>query len=431
MGDRFPLVLVGGVLLLAVLGGFVMQGARRGSFADRLSTFRSEPDGARGLYLLLDEARLPVARHQTDLTVIDPGQNLVLLGVSFAGEHGDDKAAFDGSDAGVSADDADQDPDEDADEDQRARGHQAFRSPPVRKEETEKLLEHVRNGATVVYAPASFRDNALLEALDVYLVRVDATLGQRTLVPAQPSRYTRGVQKVEAKVKAWLDLPPGAVPLLVDEAWDEVVVGLLPWGQGRFVILGAPELAMNRTLGLADNAQLWRSLAQTVGETGPLAFDEYHHGFTGDRSMGEFAARYGLQYAFAQLMIGVAFWALALRRFGRPTAPKEELRLGSTDALFATSRLYREGRHHTHASASIARELAAEMATRAGVSGRSTPAEIGAALEVRGRRDLARALLDVARAAAQTSTEHDVRDVARLAALARQHLHRHPRGTPA
>lgn len=423
MRDRFPVLLVGGVLLLAVLGAFLLKGARRGAFADRLSTFRSEPDGARALFLLLQESGLAVERNQTDLSVIDSQRNLALLGVSFADEHGENKPAFDGSDAGVTGDE------QDADE--TARGYQAFRSPPVTHDETEKLLEHVRNGATVLYAPASFQDNPLLETLDVYLVRAEAGLDVRTLVPAQPSRYTRGVERVETKVKAFLDLPPGTVPLLLDEEFDEVVVALIPWGQGRFIVLGAPELATNKALGVADNAQFWLSLAHTATDGARLAFDEYHHGFTGDRSMGEFAARYGLHYAFAQLMVGVAFWALALRRFGRPRAPREELRMGSTDALFATSRLYREGRHHGHAAASIARELAAELASRAGVSGKSTPAEIGAALEVRGRKDLARALLDVARSASAADSEEDVREVAKLAALARRHLHQRRQGAPA
>jgi hypothetical protein len=422
--DRFPILMVGGVLLLAVLGAFILKGARRGAFADRLSTFRSEPDGARALYLLLQEAKLPVTRSQADLTVIEPNRNLVLLGVTFGNETGDDKLAFDGSDAGVAPDEK-----EEQDEDELARGHNAYRSPRVSHDEMEKLLEHVRNGATLVYAPSSFRDNPLLAAIDVLLVKADAKLDVRTLVPAQPSRYTRGVEHVEVKVKAFLDLPPGTVPLLVDEQLGEVVVALVPWGQGRILLLGAPELATNRALGVADNAQLWLSLAATAAEGSTLAFDEFHHGFTGERSMGEFAARYGLHYAFAQLMVGVAFWAMALRRFGRPRAPKEELRLGSTDALFATSRLYREGRHHAHAAASIARQLAAEMAVRAGLSGKSTPSEIGAALEVRGRKDLARALLDVARTAAGTSSENDVREVASKAALARKHLHQPHRGT--
>ena len=46
MRDRFPLLLISGLLLLGAFGSFVMQGAKRGAFADRLSTYRSEPSGA-------------------------------------------------------------------------------------------------------------------------------------------------------------------------------------------------------------------------------------------------------------------------------------------------------------------------------------------------------------------------------------------------
>ncbi len=422
MRDRFPLLVVGGLMLLGVLGWFLLQGARRGGFADQLSTFKSEPDGARGLYLLLEESGLPVSRSQQDLTVIPPTRNLVLLGTRFASERGFDKRAFDGSDAGVDGDDHEAD-----DAEFEARGVSALKSPPLSHDESEKLLEHIRNGATLVYVPSSYRDPQLLEDLGVTLERADTTLEVRTLVPAQPSRYVQGVQRVVTKVRAFLELPAGAVPLLVDDTFDKPVAALLPYGQGRVILISAPELAMNRALAVADNAQFWHSLIGAVAASGPVAFDEFHHGFTGERSMGEFAARYGLHYAVAQLLLGIALWALALRRFGSPRVPEDELRVGSTDALFATSRLYREGKHHAHASASILRQLAAEFASRAGVSGRLEPAEIGAALEVRGRKDLARALLDIAQAAGATTSEADVEKVASLAATARKTLNHHLR----
>lgn len=424
MRDRFPLLLVGGVMLVGVLGWFLLQGARRGGFADQLSTFKSEGDGSRGLFLLLSESGLPVSRHQQDLTIIPANRNLVLLGTRFAHEKGDAKTAFDGSDAGVDDDERDREADDD---EFNRRGLNAIKSPQVNKDESEKLLEHIRNGATLVYAPASYRDAKLLEDLDVRLERTDKSLDVRTLVPAQPSRYVAGVQRVVTRVRAFLELPPGAVPLLIDDTFEKPVAALLPYGQGRIIIIGAPELAMNKNLAIADNAQFWHSLIGAVSTSGPVAFDEYHHGFKGERSMGEFAARYGLHWAVAQLLLGVALWALALRRFGSPRVPEEQLRVGSTDALFATSRLYREGKHHAHAASSILRQLAAEFAARAGVNGRSEPAEIGAALEVRGRKDLARALLDLAQAANATTSEQDVERVASLAATARKTLNHHPR----
>lgn len=428
MRDRFPLVLVGGVMLLGALGWFLIQGARRGGFADQLSTFKSEPDGARALFLLLSESGLPVSRHQQDLTIIPSSKNLVLLGTRFAREKRLEKVAFDGSDGGVNPDEDEDDEANDAEFE--ARGVNALKSPPISTEESEKLLEHVRNGATLVYVPSSFRDPRLLEDLDVTLERTDASLSVRTLVPAQPSRYVQGVERVVTKVRAFLELPPGAVPLLIDEKFEKPVAALIPYGQGRVILIGAPELAMNRTLAVADNAQFWFSLISAVGSSGPVAFDEFHHGFTGQRSMGEFAARYGLHFAVGQVLLGLMLWALALKRFGSPRAPEEELRVGSTDALFATSRLYREGKHHQHAAGSILKHLAADFAARAGVSGRLGPAEIGAALELRGRKDLSNALLEIARSAAATSSEADVERIAALAALARKTLNHHLRKAP-
>ena len=232
---------------------------RRGGFADQLSTFQSEPDGARGLYLLLSESGLPVSRHQQDLTIIPPKRNLVLLGTRFAREKGFDKKAFDGSDARCRRD--------------RRRGRRrrvqvprvnALKSPPISNDESEKLLEHVRNGATLVYVPSSYRDPRLLEDLDVTLERTDKSLDVRTLVPAQPSRYVQGVERVVTKVRAFLELPPGAVPLLVDDTFDKPVAAMIPYGQGRVILIGAPELAMNRNLAVADNAQFWHSLIAAV-----------------------------------------------------------------------------------------------------------------------------------------------------------------------
>lgn len=420
MRDRFPLLMISGLLLLGAFGSFVMKGARRGAFANRLSTYRSEPSGARAVFLLLGEAGLPAERWQQNFEVIDRGTSLVLLGTAFR-DATDVKSRNPGAaDAGF-FDDADELTDEEREE-FKERGLNAYRSPPVTSDETKKLLEHIRNGGTVIYAPWDQDENDLLTAVDVYLERAEHRKELTTLVPAQPSRFTVGVERLEARVRVWLDLPPGAVALLVDEGAEKTVVGLVPYGQGRLIIIGAPELAMNAALTRADNALFWTAVGRALASTGPIAFDEFHHGFTGDRSIAEFAARYGLQFAAAQLLLGVILWAASLKRFGRPRQPPDAARIGATDALFATSRLYREGKHHGHAASSIARALAAEFATRAGVSARAEPSEISAALDLRGRRDLANALLDVTRAANAASSDANVEAVARLAALARLKL---------
>ncbi|MCA2980507.1 MAG: hypothetical protein INH41_28905 [Myxococcaceae bacterium] len=421
MRDRFPLLLMTGLLLLGALGSFVMQGARRGAFADRLSTYRSETGGARGLYLLLEASGVPVERWQQDFAIVEPETTLVTLGTRFR-DAADKKSTNPGrADGGFPWDDGDELSDEEKAE-LRERGLNAFRSPPIGEDETKALLEYVRNGGTLVYGPMDADENGVLTALDVFLERAEHRDELATLVPAQPSRFTAGVERLEARVRVWLDLPPGALALYVDEGAERAVVGLVPYGQGRVVIVGAPELAMNQALSRADNALFWRALTRPLGGKGPIAFDEYHHGFTGDRSIAEFAARYGLQFAAAQLLLGVMLWAGSLKRFGRPRPPPQDNRIGATDALFATSRLYREGRHHAHAASAIAKALAADFARKAGLPPRAEPAEISAALDARGTKELAAALLDVSRAAATAHGEAEVERVARLAALARRTL---------
>jgi hypothetical protein len=200
------------------------------------------------------------------------------------------------------------------------------------------------------------------------------------------------------------------------------VLGMVPWGQGRVLLLTAPELAMNQALARADNAQLWLSLGQALARKGPIFFDEYHHGFTGDRSMGDFLARYGLQFAVAQLIVGLIAWALSLRRFGRPVPPPEDERVGTTDALRATSRMYLEGGHHHHAAQSVLKELTAAVAPHAGVSARAPVAEVVAALVLRGQGLLAERLTQVQKSAALANTETGVLAVAQSAAAIRAAL---------
>jgi hypothetical protein len=413
VGDRFPLLLVGLLVLFGVVGAFLFQGAQRGAFADRLSTYRSEPDGARALYLVLQQQQVPVARLEESLDLIPKGQSLMLLGVRFEHEREPVGPWFDGSDAGV-------DP---ADAGAERLDWAALRAPHVDPDEATKLLEHARSGATVVLTLAGPRANTLLDELEVTVVPAAPSLGLRTIVPAQPSRFTRGAQHLEAPVEAFLQLPPGAVPLLLDAELDEVVAALVPVGAGRVIVIGASGLAMNRHLAKADNARFWSSLVVALAAGGPVAFDEYHHGFDGQRSMGAFASRHGLQYAIAQLLLGLGLWALALRRFGRPRGVQAETRVGSTGMLLATSRIYREGRHQAHAAQAISRGLLAELAARAGLNAQSSPEQVAQTLSSRGRADLARALSDVTREAAHVTSEAGLHTVARLSALVRRQLH--------
>lgn len=416
MRDRFPLAMILGIAFLGVLGVWISRGAARGSFADVLSTFRAEPDGARGLYLFAESAGLPVERKKQNLEIIEPGAQPVLLAVDLA-EDDREELVF-----GEEPEEKVDQPLEKPEDDQRRRGSNAFRAPPATASEREKLLAHVREGATLIYVPWGARDNPLLRALDVKLHPAEKGLGLRTLVPAQPTPWTRGVERVEANVQAYLELPPLHTPLLLDAKLEEPVAAVVTYGQGQVIVIGAPELAMNKALTRADNARFWKSLLSAVAKKGRLSFDEFHHGFTGERSLGEFAGRYGLQFALLQLLLGVALWALALRRFGRPRTPAEDVRIGSTDALSATSRLYREGRHRAHAAQAIVKGLSQDLGPLAGTGARSEPREVAHALRARGRPELALGLEQLISLSGHCTTDGDVQEVASRAAAVRRQV---------
>ena len=79
MRDRFPLLVVGSLLLSVILGSFLLRGASRGGFADALSTYRASEDGARALYVLGQESGLPVVRRSADLQVMDAKSHATVI----------------------------------------------------------------------------------------------------------------------------------------------------------------------------------------------------------------------------------------------------------------------------------------------------------------------------------------------------------------
>jgi hypothetical protein len=453
------MVLVGALLLLGALGAFLLGGAERGEFADALSTWRAGPTGARAVFLLAQDLGLPVARRTQDLRLLEGTHGVVLLGVDMAGAapsvdvtaaveaageadggeadggeadggeadvtpaaDGGSPAADAGADGGVAADGAVAPGTGEADEDRN--GLNLVLAEAVTEEERGALLAHVERGATLVYAPRRGGPDPLLEALGVHarpLPDAERRGGPRGLVPPSVTAVTHGVTRVEAPLLATLDFSSGFLPLLVEEEGQErVVAAQVTWGEGYVIVLGAPALASNAMLGRADNARLWANLVAYAAVRGPVQFDEYHHGFRNERSVVDFARRYGLHLALAQLLAGLALWAASLRRFGPPRPFVEETRSGGAEALSATARLYRAGRHHAFAAGLLVRELSQSLARTAGVAPHAPVPEVEAGLRARGRADLAEALSETAALARTAAGDADVVATATRAAQARR-----------
>jgi hypothetical protein len=413
--DRFPLLVVGGLLLTALLGNLLLRGASRGGFADTLSTYRASQGGARALYLLLQESGLPTVRRSADLQVLDKQSNatLILLAVDVADSREDD---LDETLLAVEREEGLES------EDVPREGLNFLKAQELSETEREKLIEHVKAGHSLVYVPWGSRENPLLDALQVKLSKVDTSLPMRTLVPPLPTPYTLGVERVEAKVQSFLELPSDAVTVLQDAQLERPVAAVVPLGLGKVLVVGAPELAMNQALARADNAQLWLSSLRALGP-GPYEFSEFHHGFTNQRSIVDFARRYGLHFAVAQLLLGLALWSISLKRFGRPRPPPESVRVGATDALFAMSRLYREGGHHPFAAGLIARGLTQDLAIYAGLPAHASVAAVAEGLQARSREDLSAGLRAIVRRAEETKSDKDLQQLAARAAELRNHIH--------
>lgn len=406
MRDRFPLILAGFLLLFGSLGWFLVQGARRAETADVLSTFRASPRGARAVFLLAQELGLDVQRYKHDLEQLPERGAFVLLAVEAKGR----STLFDEDDEEAQ--------DEGEEGEERYEGFNYF-APRLSEDEQEALLAHVKQGHTLIYVPWGVREDPILTAAGFSLREAPRDLGLRTLVAAQPAPYTLGAERIETQVQGWLDYSEHAVPLLVDEHLRETVAAVAPYGLGRILVISAPELAMNRALPRADNARLWTSLLWTASRGGPVYFDEFHHGFSEDRSIVQFALRYQLHFAVGQLLLGLVCWALALRRFGSPRPPPRDERQAGMDALLASSRLYREGHHHGYAAHLIAQGLAQELAPAAGLSGTSPLSNIARNLAERGRPELAASLNEVDALARHARSERAVEKVATAAAHAR------------
>jgi hypothetical protein len=428
MRDRFPLLVVFGLLGLGAVGTFVMQGARRGDFADLRSTYRSSKNGSRALYLLLAQNGISVQRFEQKPDTLTEDVNLALLDVNVESDALPTgflaTMFFDGgiasnrpSDAGVLDKNA-----ADAEALAKRNGLNGLMVSQLSESEVEAVLEFVKSGKRLLYLPSSGRSNALTEALNLFVSEPPKGLGIRTLVPSQPSPLTVDTERLESEITALVSAPLPAKTFLVDEQLGESVGVSMPLGAGEVIVIGAVELASNHALTRADNARFWVSIGRYLSRERPLAFDEFHHGFTGERSVGDFARRYGLQYAALQLLLGLLFWALSLRQFGRPLPVSEDARIGSVDSLLATSRLYREGGHHAHAARLIVAGLTADLASHFSLTPQSTPQQLITAMTAAGKEQWATALQRIVSSLTEHANDRQLIDIANQSVTLRRNI---------
>jgi hypothetical protein len=394
---RERLGLLGFVLALLVGAAtlLVVRASARGEFAEPFSTYRSEPDGARALYLLAQRQGLPVSRRHIDLEGIEGTPELVLLGVE-----GDAPEQEDAPDAGGGSA-----------FDRWSRGR-------LSRFETDALLKAINGGATLIYGVT--RDHPFLSDLGVTFTAAPDH-ASRTLTPFSPTPLTTGVHTLQTRISGYLESKAG-LPVLIDRHHDDQVVALLlRRGKGRVLITAAPSMAANRELPQDDAARLWLNLLLDLqAPGGSIEFDEFHHGFTGERSVMAYATRYGLQWAIVQGIFALALFALALRRFGAARPVQEDARRASTDHLLAMARIYQQGGHRLHAARALLRGVQRALQSAARADRQASLDDLADALTAQGHPDRAAALLALAHSASPDLSESELVALATAAAALRQ-----------
>lgn len=228
-------VLVASVLALAMLA--FARSTPAGKPGSVFSTYDTGPNGYRALYEVLRSSGVPVRRFERTLGALDPAVlTLIVTGYE------DDPSAK-----------------------------------PLDSHDAQWLRDYVSDGGRFVAIDTEFAG------------RRDVTPGVGTTVRGSGNgavalarnAYTAGVERVRGPV-AWVFPFSEArgVPLLAN-ARGMVAVSYR-YGRGEVIAITAPELFGNRNLRSGDNL---RFVYNSLAGHGPVAFDEYVHGFDDHLSM--------------------------------------------------------------------------------------------------------------------------------------------------
>ena len=409
MRDRLPLLALALALVVATLAVLMVKAGARGEFAEPFSTYRSEPDGSRALFLLAQQAQLPVERRHVDMEAVEGTPELVMLGIE-----GDEPEKDDAPDAG-------------------SRAYDRFLRGRLSDFQSKAVLEAVDRGATLIYAVT--RDHPFLGDLGVTFTPAEDHLS-RQLVAFSPSAITEGVGELQSRISGYLStatpasnsktssssgLHTDALPILVDRHHgDHAVALLMRRGKGQVLVMSAPTMASNRELAQGDAARFWLNALTELQPSGShIEFDEYHHGFTGERSLMGYAARYGLPWAIAQGVFALALWSFALRRFGAARPIREGSQRATADYLLAMARIYRLGGHRQHAAGALVRGALRSLQGLTRAHRKTDVESVAVTLEANRQHELAHELRSIAGRLSGELTEQDLLVLARRAAYLR------------
>lgn len=228
---------------------------------------------------------------------------------------------------------------------------------PVTDVEAERVAVWVREGGRLILA--GWHGEAFARALDLHATPSGGTLAE--LSPRQPAGSFAGVGRVEAgELRLRAEDAAWAAPL-ADASGAAMLVRAV--GEGELVWLAAAYPLTNDGIVSADNA---RFAVQLVTTGGPVAFDEYHHGFAYGGGVWTRIGASGRAGVLLVLAATVAVLYALGRRIGPPIREVATPEARTTTYIASLAQLYRKAGARAEALGALEDGVARAAAARHG-----------------------------------------------------------------
>lgn len=209
---------------------------------------------------------------------------------------------------------------------------------PVSETDSERLLEWVREGNTLLLVPDG-QETQLTDALRIKLRK--RQLLKKNIKPKMATDITAGINELTIQSGNRIRTTrKDAVRHFRDKAG--VVVISLPEGAGTAIVLSDPYLMSNSGLQEGDNLNLLVNiLLSYAGDTETVYFDEYHHGFEKRQTVLHLLKGTSLGWALVQVAVAVIMLMYSRgRRFGGPKPALKETHRSSTEYVTSLANIY-------------------------------------------------------------------------------------------
>ncbi len=252
------------------------------------------------------------------------------------------------------------------------------------EEEFARLTEWVEAGGLLIVIDreidVSFGETSITTSQSTF---------QSTLAPLQPTLYTHDVEQVEVSNFATnVHIENGYYTYHVGAGGDAVLADA-QIGEGRVVLLSDPFIVANNGIARADNATLALNLFKNRPD-GPVAFDEFHHGYSAEGSGGLISYFSGTPIPWI-LWQSVFVAALVVytygRRFARAIPLKRERRTTNLEFVSSMANITRLARATDLAVESIYSEFRKRLCRYNGLPAKIDNDQLARATARRARMD--------------------------------------------